>query len=364
MNPINALLGLIALLFGCSLVAAAEPAPLTLENVPGAKKIVADEPVRKSFSAMQAARYLDTASLDWQLSRNCVTCHTNMSYLMARPALSSVSKDSGEVRKFFESYYQDRWEEGKKLPKNNYDPVVVATALAFNDAQTSKKLADTTREALDFMWTTQGKDGAWNWPKCGWAPMEIDDHYGVTLAALTTGIAPGNYVGTDAAKAGLARARAYLKDNPAPSLHHRTMIAWASLRVGGLMEEAARKSVLEEVFSKQLPDGGWSTPALLIDWKEFKRKDGKPHDPDTSDAYATGLAIVFAREMGIAAKDERLQNGIAWLKNNQRESGMWFTRSPSKDNKHYFTNFGCAFAILGLQSCGELPGWPFAGGRE
>ena len=258
----------------------------------------------------------------------------------------------------------DRWEEGKKLPKNNYDPVVVATALAFNDAQTSKKLADTTREALDFMWTTQGKDGAWNWPKCGWAPMEIDDHYGVTLAALTTGIAPGNYVGTDAAKAGLARARAYLKDNPAPSLHHRTMIAWASLRVGGLMEEAARKSVLEEVFSKQLPDGGWSTPALLIDWKEFKRKDGKPHDPDTSDAYATGLAIVFAREMGIAAKDERLQNGIAWLKNNQRESGMWFTRSPSKDNKHYFTNFGCAFAILGLQSCGELPGWPFAGGRE
>jgi len=339
---------------------AEKPAVLTLENVPYAKKIVSDEPVRKTFSAEKAARYLDNASLNWQKRRNCVTCHTNAPYLMARPALGATLKDSGEVRSFFEDYYLSRWEKGKKVPEKPYRPVVVGSALAFNDAQTSGTLSETTRKTLDLMWTTQGENGAWNWAKCGWAPMEIDDHYGVTLAALAVGIAPGGYAETEAAKAGLEKVRKYLAGEPAPSLHHRIMIAWASLRVGGLMEKPERENVLKQMLSKQLEDGGWSTPSFLVDWKTFKRKDRKPHDPNTADAYGTGLALVVARELGIAAKDARLQKGVAWLKANQRESGKWFTRSPSKDSKNYFTNVGCAFAVLGLQACGELPGWPFA----
>lgn len=353
-----------AIWFTASLVAAQEPGVLTLDNVPSANRIVSDEPIREGFSAEQAARYLDTASLNWQKSRKCATCHTNMSYLMARPALSSALEDSGEVRKFFENYYMQRWEGGKKSPGNAYDPVVVGAALAFNDVQTSGELSDTTCKTLDTMWDTQREDGGWNWAKCGWAPMEIDDHYGVTLAALAVGIAPDNYAETEAAKKGMEKVKRYLKNNPAPSLHHRIMISWGALRVEGLMEPAEQKSVLKEMLSKQLPDGGWSTPSFLSDWEEFKRKDKKPHNANTSDAYSTGLAIVVAREMGIPATDERLKKGISWLKTNQRESGKWFTRSPSKDSRHYFTNFGCAFAVLALQSCGELPGWPFENGAD
>ena len=117
-----------------------EPDLITLENVSSAKRIVADEPLRKRFSAEQAARYLDNTSLAWQKRRNCVTCHTNMAYLMARPALSEVLKDSGEVRGFFESYFMERWEKGETPPKHAYNPVVVGSALAFNDVQTSGKL--------------------------------------------------------------------------------------------------------------------------------------------------------------------------------------------------------------------------------
>jgi len=352
--------GCFAVLLTATFVSAVEPGLLTLDNVPDAEDIVADEPVRQAYSAELAARYLDTASLNWQKSRKCATCHTNMSYLMVRPALGSVLRDSGEVREFFESYYLERWQQGKKpLPVGTYQPVVVGAALAFNDAQTSGELSETTRKTLDTMWTTQRADGGWTWAKCGWAPMEIDDHYGVTLAALAVGVAPSNYAETDAALAGIDKAREYLRNNPAPSLHHRIMIAWAALRIDDLMEQTERKRVLEEMLANQLPDGGWSTPGFLSDWKEFERKDKKPHDPNTSDAYATGLAIVIAREMGIPATDERLQQGVAWLKSHQRQSGKWFTRSPSKDSRHYFTNFGSAFAVLALQSCGELPGWPF-----
>ncbi|NNE92332.1 MAG: squalene--hopene cyclase [Verrucomicrobiales bacterium] len=332
---------------------------VTLDNVPDAKPIKGDEPVRAEFSAEMAARYLDTASLAWQHSRDCATCHTNMSYLMARPALKSALPDSGEVREFYEAYFTERWEGGKEAPKTDYDPVVVSTALVFNDLQTTGKMGPTTRESLDTMWKTQREDGGWKWAKCGWAPMEIDDHFGVTLAALTVGLAPENYAETEAARAGLAKMRTYLENHPPKSLHHRVMIAWASLRVPDLMEAAEREAVLGEMLGIQLPDGGWSTPGFLADWKEYERKDGKPHDPKTSDAYGTGLALIFAREMGKPAADPALQRGVVWLKSNQRESGKWFTRSPAKDSRHYITNTGCAYAVLGLQACGELPGWPF-----
>ena len=137
------------------------------------------------------------------------------------------------------------------------------------------------------------------------------------------------------------------------------MIAWASLRIEGLMDKKEREEVLETMLLKQLANGGWSTPSFLADWKSYERKDGKPHDVNSSDAYGTGLALVVAREMGVPATDCRLQRGVTWLKSNQRESGKWFSRSPVKDSKHYFTNTGCAFALLGLQACGALPGWPF-----
>ena len=68
-------------------------------------------------------------------------------------------------------------------------PIVVGTGLTFNDAQTTGKHSDVAREVLDMMWTVQRADGGWNWPHCDYAPMEIDDHYGVTIAALTVGIA-------------------------------------------------------------------------------------------------------------------------------------------------------------------------------
>jgi len=150
---------------------------------------------------------------------------------MARPALSKVLKDSGEVLGFFLKTISWRGgEEGNTPPKHAYNPVVVGSALAFNDAQTSGELSDITRQTLDMMWKTQRTDGGWDWAKCGWAPMEIDDHFGVTLAALAVGIAPGDYRKSEAAKKGMEKIRQFLKNNRAHSLHHRIMLTWASLR--------------------------------------------------------------------------------------------------------------------------------------
>jgi len=331
---------------------------VTLTNVGDPGRITADEPIADTFSAARAAQYLDTASLHWQKTRRCAACHTNMVYLFARPALESISKDSGEVRELFEVYVTERWK--KAPPKEHQDTVVVPAGLVFHDVQTTGQLAPTTREALKVMWRFQREDGGWGWRNDGFPPMEYDEHYGVTLAALITGIAPDGYADTDEATEGLEKIRAFLKNNPPLSLHHRAMIAWTSCYVGDLMGGPQRATTLDELLALQRPNGGWSTPGLLADWEGLKRMDGKPYDTETSDAYATGFVLVVARELGTPADDPRLQRGVDWLLKNQRISGKWYTRSTGRDGRHYLSNAGSAFAILGLQACGELPGWPLS----
>ena len=46
-----------------------------------------DEPLVRAYSAAKAAEYLDGVGVNWTRERKCITCHTNMPYLAARPLL-------------------------------------------------------------------------------------------------------------------------------------------------------------------------------------------------------------------------------------------------------------------------------------
>lgn len=337
----------------------AQDGPVTLDQAPDElQEISKDEPIAKRFSPESAARYLDQASLTWQKKKKCATCHTNMSYMMARPALGNVLEDSGEVRAFFEDYRKIRW--AKKGPSTNqgFWPIVVATGLVFNDLQTTGTLSEVSLDVLDFLWTSQREDGSWRWPDCDYAPLEIDDHFGVTLAALTVGIAPDAYAESPAAREGIKKLTDYLKSDPPKSLHHRAMLAWSSLRIEGIATKAERENTLEELLALQLPDGGWSTSGFLTDWNGLVAEDGTPLKTEISDGYGTGLVIIIARELGLPAEDPRIQKGITWIKTNQREGGKWFTRSPVVYANNLISNIGTSYVILALQACGELPGAP------
>ena len=340
---------------------AAQPQTISLNDVPkGLPVISADEPMAADFSAEKAAQYLDRSALNWQKTKNCATCHTNLFYMIARPALSKIQPESGEVRRFYEDYRKVRWQKNLPTVADGFWPIVVGTGLTMNDLQATGTLSNVSREVLDIMWTVQREDGGWNWPHCDYAPMEIDDHYGVTIAALTTGVAADGYSKSPQAQAGIEKIRGYLKNNPPKSLHHRAMLAWCSVRIDGIATNGQRKQTLDDLLSLQLADGGWSTSGFLTDWKGLARDDGEPLDTKTSDGYGTGLVIVIARELGIPADDERLQRGLKWIYSNQRESGKWFTKSPVKDAGNLISNVGSAYVVLALQACGKLPGWPFS----
>jgi squalene-hopene/tetraprenyl-beta-curcumene cyclase len=345
----GALLAILTIALPCA-AAAEEPGsvePVTLANVVSPGENLRDEPLAGEYSRERAARFLDSAALDWQKSRQCFTCHTNYAYLMARPAISSSVPAHAEVREFAEKLVTERWES--QGPRWDAEVVMSAAMLAFNDAATSGQLHPVTRTALDRMWAKQRADGGFDWLKCGWPPMESDDHFGATMAVIGAGVAPDGYARTDAAKTGLEKLRNYLRTNPAPTLHHRAMLAWASTYVDGLLTTDERKEVADDLLAQQHADGGWGL-ASLGDWK---RSDDLEQDPTNSDGYGTGFVIYVLRRTGLPAGDARLQKGIAWLKSNQRASGRWFTRSLNKDSKHFITHAGTAFAVMALAACEE-----------
>lgn len=317
------------------------------KEVPKPAPTKADEPLAKALSLEKAGEYLDGVGVGWTRDRQCVTCHTNLPYVMARPRVKGNDAGWKEVRAFLEKDVAS-WQTGGK-PRGDAYVVATATGLAFLDAN-ENKLTDATKAAFAKMWQVQRPTGEWGWLKCDWPPMEHDDYYGAVLAAVAVGTAPGDYAKSADVKPGLAKLTAYLKKTPAPDLHHKAMLLWASTKLDGLMMADEQKATVADLAKLQQADGGWCLPAL----GQYKRRDEAktPNDPKAaSDGYATGFVTYVLRQAD--AKHAAIPKGVAWLKANQRESGRWFTRSLNNDKAHYITNAGTAFAVLALTACDE-----------
>lgn len=355
--------------------------PITLENVEPPPVIAPDEPLAKVFSLERTARYLDNAALHWQKTQACTACHTMLPYLMARPALNALAPQSAEVRQFFEEVVAGKREAMPDYTCKDVDAAVaigVASAMALNDRWATGKLHPLTRQALDRMWTLQRADGAWQWPFRDTPPLKLNEHYGVTLAAIGAGMAPDDYANTPTAKAGLAGVRRYLSATKPVGLHQKAMLLWASVYVDGLLSADAKAEVTSNLLDVQRPDGGWSLASLVDNTNDpsldsaqaIQAKAAKGYGTEflayvgrdrvyqsslASDGYATGFVIFVARKANLPASDPRLQRGLAWLKANQRESGRWFTPSQAWHTQHRISNAGTAYAVLALDACGEIP---------
>jgi squalene-hopene/tetraprenyl-beta-curcumene cyclase len=330
-----------------ALAHAAEPMAKAKPKPPPVK---ADEPIAKTVSMDKAISFLDTVAAEWTTGRKCGTCHTNVPYLIARPALTTQSSDEEKlVRTFFEERVKN-WDRGEKGDKPRWDTEVVVTGatLAFHDAATTKKLHPLTKTALDRMWKIQQKNGAWNWLKCDWPPLEHDDYYGAVFAAVAVGLAPNEYAKGESAKTGLAKLKEYLSKTPAPSLHHKAWLLWGSKLHEGLMSEEEQKKTINELLALQRKDGGWSLPSLG-DWKG---NDGRKNDTEAeSDGYGTGMVVVILRKAGVKSDDGAITRAVQWLKANQRNSGRWYTKSLNSDRQHFIANAGTAFSAMALKLC-------------
>ncbi len=277
-----------------------------------------------------AADYLDGREKEWFAWKTakspggvCVSCHTNVTYLLVRPALR---RELGEKEPTeFETGLRDALRT--RIPMHDVFPAAFAKepkhgqSLGVESIHAALLLEE--EPALERMWSlqiTEGKEkGAWNWFHLDLDPWETPEStfYGATLAAMAVKNAPAEHRARHLEQ--IAMLTDYLKREQAGQpLQNRLMLLWA-------MPEAVadKKALLDEVWKAQQADGGWSVESLGP-WKRPSRSSG-------SDAYATGL-VSYVLLIDHNTHNKGLDRALNWLKSHQnRERGFWTSSSMNKD---------------------------------
>jgi squalene-hopene/tetraprenyl-beta-curcumene cyclase len=315
-----------------------------------------DEPVRATVSADKALAYLEAGAVAWQRERGCISCHTNGTYLFARPALTDhFGPPAATVRTFFErKLVAYEKEDTDYLPA---EVVYLAAGLAADDAHVNKALTEPTRRALHKLFAKQDDDGAWKWPAC-WPPLEDSRYHGATVAAMAVATAPGYLedISDPAEKQGLEKLTRFLRTTKPANPYEKMLLLWAGSRFTDLIDAERKKQLIADTLAAQRPDGGWSLRTSGTWDVRRKRLDAEPdRENPPSDGHATGLAITVLREAGVSADHKQVRRGVGWLKTNQRRSGRWWTRSLNTDKYSFITYSGTAYSLLALHACDELP---------
>ena len=318
------------------------------------------------FSLSKADEYLERGALAWTRGRKCVTCHTNGTYMIVRPALTAqLGKPNDEIRRFYVAELQklkstapDKLMAGTRPAQ----AIFIAAGLSEWDAHIGGKLSPETDEALKFMFSLQLESGTWGSLDC-WPPFESSAYQEATVAAMAAATAPGWLKGLEdkTLQASVGKLKKYLRETKPPHDYARLLLLWTATRVPELLDDSSQQKLVSAVWKHQRKDGGWSmrTFAKPEEWgrgnrAEKLRGESNFGNPE-SDGHMTGLAVIALRDAGVSADDPRIQSAVKWLLSNQRESGRWWTRSLNTDRYHFITYSGTAYPLLALSKCGKLP---------
>jgi squalene-hopene/tetraprenyl-beta-curcumene cyclase len=313
-----------------------------------------EDPLAEKFSMERAMSFMDGVAVNWGNRYECVTCHTNGFYLTSPAALFKDRPDFQKVQEQAREYARS-WPSMESVHANDSyleDTYAVATAafLSISELETSGELSELTTEILDRAWRLQEPDGHWaNWIVCNWPPFESDYHFGVTLMAIVGGMAPESYMQTKVAHDGMLRLRTYLAKNEPAHVHNRGMMLWAARHVDGLITIEQQRTWVQELRDLQRDDGGWAS-GTLGNWRQRDGTETNPWVHIESDGYGTGFVTFILMQAGVPASDPAVQNGIAWLRANQRARGYWWTQSlrNNPESANFLTHTGTTFALKAL----------------
>jgi squalene-hopene/tetraprenyl-beta-curcumene cyclase len=330
-----------------------------------------DEP-KIPFSAKLARDYMELGAVAWTAESKCVACHTNGTYMVARPLMTEqLGKPNQAQRDFFVATLQEELAADPKDMRPELDStqaVYVAAGLAIWDAHVTHRLSSETTQALEIMFKLQRADGDWTISDDNNPPLESSRYQLATVAARAVGNAPGwlaQQRGTPL-EAKINLLENYLRaQQKMQGDYDRTDLLWAATELPGLLDAGGEQRLIQMIRSHQRADGGWSMRnfALPEEWGKGNRAaklraELELSDPP-SDGHMTGLAIIALRKAGVPAGDAQIQRGVAWLMNNQRASGRWWTRSLNRDGWQFISYSGTAYPMLALALCNALP--PSAG---
>lgn len=325
----------------------------------------ADEPVRKTFSAEAAFEYLDEGARAWTNERQCVSCHTNGSYLLTRPALTSIAgPPSRDVRDFFETELAAFKKQTSQSLQEGITPTqlaYLAAGLAQWDQYVEGKESQATHEALELMFSAQSDNGSFA-NDDGWPPLESSEYHGATVAALALLAAPRWASSSEGQSYSRHRDRlwTYLRATPPPHDYARVLLLWVASCHSDLLPEDLKTDLIKRLLNLQNTDGGWALRQFATPEKwgrgnraEKLRSESAFATP-SSDGHQTGLTAYVLMKAGLEPGHPAIQQAIQWLLQNQRQSGRWWTRSLNTDKFHFITYSATCYALLALEEAGIL----------
>jgi squalene-hopene/tetraprenyl-beta-curcumene cyclase len=307
-----------------------------------------------------AANYLDARQKEWFAwptansgAKPCISCHTGLTYLLARPALR---KRLGEKEP---TLYETGLVESLRSRVDKRAPDTPGLGVE----SVMAALFVRTPAAMDRMWALQIREGngagAWKWFSLDLDPWEEPESelFGAALAAMAVGSAPAEYRKQPEVQARVASLTAYLRGpHEHRPLHNWLAVAWASSKLPDAMEEKERRAVIREAYDKQGADGGWSMESL----GPFKGHPNAPAAAPGSSAYATAFATLALMKSGASSAEPRISRALEWLRAHQdREGGYWNADSMNKQFKpdsmeiRFMRDAATGFASLALLEAGD-----------
>ena len=290
-----------------------------------------------------AAQYLDARQKEWAEWKQaaapggtCFSCHTNMTYLLARPALRRALGETAPTPYETGLLNGLRTRLATRDTTAGYPPFKkepLATQALGVDTIFAALFLTQNEQALDRLWAVQLHDGktkgAWPWFQVALDPWEMPESpfYGASLAALAVASAPAEYRARQDVREHVAELSGYLRNEQASQpMHNRLMLLWASTAMPDLLPKATRKSLIKELAGLQQPDGGWTIASL----GPFKEHPDAPVSAG-SNGYATGFAAFVMVKAGV--KGPALTKALQWLRTHQdAATGTWEATSM---NKHF-----------------------------
>jgi squalene-hopene/tetraprenyl-beta-curcumene cyclase len=328
------------------------------------------------WSPRRAADYLDARQKQWfewppakSVGGPCVSCHTGVTYLLARPALRRALGENqptpyetgltDALRARIDRTLADLLKTRKEpLASQEIGVEAVFSALFLNiEKPAPPQSSSFAQRALERLWSLQIQDGkakgAWGWFEFNAAPYEMPGSrfFGASLAAMAVGSTPPDYRGREEIKLRIAELAAYFdRERQTQPLHSRLMLLWASTQLPEALADPARRAIIDEALRKQQPDGSW-TNADLGPWAA--RPDAP--SPTEVDTYATAFTTFTLEQAGVPLSNAKMTRALAWLRSHQdREGGYWPAVSMNKRYEagsmqaRFMQDAATAFAALAL----------------